>query len=343
MGRRSAIAVLRRHQGAGAHRFVPATGDHAVDAIPEEIGCIGLARAAASSRLRSGSGLLDAAGRAPGKLADNPEDPRTSRFNDGRVDPAGRFLAGTIDEPKAGGRLTSTARTGGPCGPRRRAADLERRRLLPGRAHALPLRHPPLHGLALRLRSADGRGKDKTLFIRLQPSERDRGRPDGAAVDAEGCYWTALFEGGRIQRYAPDGRLARRVSRPGPVPDHGRLRRRRPEDALSSPPPVRAARRRSSSFPIRAACSPCGSTYRGCPKPVSILRLRPRCDGIRLHDRSILLSSGPFRRHHGWRVGIGEEIVRAFAVGCAIPGGAIRRALTSGSRKGRLCMLPSKG
>jgi sugar lactone lactonase YvrE len=26
-------------------------------------------------------------------------------------------------------------------------------------------------------------------------------------VDRDGCYWTALFEGGRIQRYAPDGRL----------------------------------------------------------------------------------------------------------------------------------------
>ena len=45
------------------------------------------------------------------------------------------------------------------------------------------------------------------MFLRLQPSEADHGRPDGAAVDAEGCYWTALFEGGRIQRYAPDGRL----------------------------------------------------------------------------------------------------------------------------------------
>ena len=45
------------------------------------------------------------------------------------------------------------------------------------------------------------------MFVRLEPTETDRGRPDGAAVDAEGCYWTALFEGGRIQRYAPDGRL----------------------------------------------------------------------------------------------------------------------------------------
>ena len=54
---------------------------------------------------------------------------------------------------------------------------------------------------------ATGEATDQTLFVRLEPTETDRGRPDGAAVDAEGCYWTALFEGGRIQRYAPDGRL----------------------------------------------------------------------------------------------------------------------------------------
>ena len=54
-----------------------------------------------------------------------------------------------------------------------------------------------------------------------------------------------------------------------------------------------------------------------------------------LQDRSVVITGGAS--------GIGEEIVRAFAVGCAIPGGTIRSALTSGNRKGRLCMLPSNG
>jgi sugar lactone lactonase YvrE len=31
------------------------------------------------------------------------------------------------------------------------------------------------------------------------------GRPDGAAVDAEGAYWCAMFEGARLLRFAPDG------------------------------------------------------------------------------------------------------------------------------------------
>jgi sugar lactone lactonase YvrE len=54
---------------------------------------------------------------------------------------------------------------------------------------------------------ATGEASGKTVFARLEPTESDRSRPDGAAVDREGCYWTALFEGGRIRRYAPDGRL----------------------------------------------------------------------------------------------------------------------------------------
>src|SRR4029078_10655098 len=31
------------------------------------------------------------------------------------------------------------------------------------------------------------------------------GRPDGAAVDVEGNYWVAMFEGGRILKLSPGG------------------------------------------------------------------------------------------------------------------------------------------
>jgi sugar lactone lactonase YvrE len=34
----------------------------------------------------------------------------------------------------------------------------------------------------------------------------DGDRPDGAAVDAEGCYWIAFYGGGKIVKIAPDGR-----------------------------------------------------------------------------------------------------------------------------------------
>jgi sugar lactone lactonase YvrE len=39
-------------------------------------------------------------------------------------------------------------------------------------------------------------------------------RPDGACVDAEGFIWNAIFAGGRVVRYAPDGRIDRTIKVP---------------------------------------------------------------------------------------------------------------------------------
>ena len=44
---------------------------------------------------------------------------------------------------------------------------------------------------------------------------RERGeRPDGACIDVEGGVWTAIFAGGRVVRYAPDGRVDRTIRLP---------------------------------------------------------------------------------------------------------------------------------
>ncbi|MBD2748719.1 SMP-30/gluconolactonase/LRE family protein [Microvirga sp. BT688] len=196
-------------KGRALHRFEPARGEHRTFVMPEEIGCIGFRKGGGFiAGFRSGLWLLAADGNRTRKLADNPEDQRTSRFNDGRVDPAGRFLAGTIDEPKDGGKahlyrydsrglatlagnlLTSNGVAFSPDGRTLYHSDT-----------------PTFTVWRYAYDPATGEVTDRTLFVRLHPTETDRGRPDGAAVDAEGCYWTALFEGGRIQRYSPDGRL----------------------------------------------------------------------------------------------------------------------------------------
>jgi sugar lactone lactonase YvrE len=37
--------------------------------------------------------------------------------------------------------------------------------------------------------------------------QADWGRPDGAAVDEQGCYWSCGVSAGRINRFSPDGEL----------------------------------------------------------------------------------------------------------------------------------------
>jgi len=56
-----------------------------------------------------------------------------------------------------------------------------------------------------------GRVANRRPFVQTREGE---GRPDGAAVDAAGFYWVAMFEGWRVCRYAPDGRLDRTIRMP---------------------------------------------------------------------------------------------------------------------------------
>jgi sugar lactone lactonase YvrE len=53
--------------------------------------------------------------------------------------------------------------------------------------------------------------RDKRLFVRFQD---DWGYPDGMTTDAEGGVWVAAWDGGRIIRFAPDGRLDRAIALP---------------------------------------------------------------------------------------------------------------------------------
>ena len=42
------------------------------------------------------------------------------------------------------------------------------------------------------------------------------GLPDGLTIDSEGCVWLALFEGGAVRRYDPDGAVMCEIALPTP-------------------------------------------------------------------------------------------------------------------------------
>jgi L-arabinonolactonase len=57
-----------------------------------------------------------------------------------------------------------------------------------------------------------GVGVGKRRMVAKLPKER--GVPDGSCVDAEGFIWNAVWEGYRVERFAPDGRLDRTIEMP---------------------------------------------------------------------------------------------------------------------------------
>jgi len=64
------------------------------------------------------------------------------------------------------------------------------------------------------------------IFQRFEPKPADwtpehagyGGRPDGAAVDIEGNYFVAMYEGARVCKFAPDGQLVAEFATPARCP-----------------------------------------------------------------------------------------------------------------------------
>lgn len=193
--------------GRRLHRFDPQSGNLGTLELPEELGCFApVADGTIIAATRSGIWRMQENGDRRLR-ASNPEVYEGSRFNDGTVDPSGRLLVGTID-PGRQGRAALYRYD-------RRGLVLLLGGLMTSNGLAFsPDGHTLYHADTLRYvvhaytyNAVSGELGDRRVFVQLEPTETDQGRPDGAAVDAEGCYWTALYQGARVNRYAPTGEL----------------------------------------------------------------------------------------------------------------------------------------
>lgn len=204
------VDIMRGH----IHEFDPATGQDQVIDVGRPVGSVALSVrgdwvAAAHGgfyRVNPDSGRIV-------QMAAVETDSPENRMNDGYVDRAGRFWAGTMSMVK-----------------RRRAGSLYR--LNPdGTVTRQITGVTTSNGLDWSL---DGKlmyyvdtGVNRVDVFDFDEARGDlsgrrpfvhvpalAGKPDGMVVDAEGFIWLALWKGGAVHRYTPGGRLDRVLKLP---------------------------------------------------------------------------------------------------------------------------------
>lgn len=160
-------------------------------------------------------------------------DPATSRYNDGKCDTLGRFWAGTIYEPRDKALATlyslDSHATGIPASFEVKASGAT---VANGLAwspdnRTLYWTDTPSHAIrAWDWDAASNTLSNSRVFHQFAMKPVDwtygiggyGGRPDGAAVDIEGNYWAAMFEGGRVVKLSPAGELLAEFPTPALCP-----------------------------------------------------------------------------------------------------------------------------
>ncbi|MBV8604955.1 MAG: SMP-30/gluconolactonase/LRE family protein [Pelomonas sp.] len=209
--------------GHELRRLDPASGALQRWPLPAEPGCIALIDGDARGLLvagRDGLSRFDTSSGALTPLVPPPFDPGRQRFNDGKPDAAGRLWVGTIDDARApdaalyrydargGVRVAEGITTSNGLG---WSPDGRTLYWTDTKAHEI---------YALDFDLSSGAVSNRRVFASFAqreagaPLETYGGRPDGAAVDVEGCYWVAMYEGQRLLRLAPDGRVLRELRLP---------------------------------------------------------------------------------------------------------------------------------
>jgi len=132
-------------------------------------------------------------------------DQKTTRFNDGRCDAKGRFFAGTMYSPKDALK-----------GALHQFSEGKERLIDQATWTSNGLAFSPDNTIMYYSDTPNhivyqfdydietGTASNKRTFIEFP---RGNGRPDGAAVDTDGNYWTALYQGQRVVKISPFGEI----------------------------------------------------------------------------------------------------------------------------------------
>jgi sugar lactone lactonase YvrE len=202
------------------HALDPASGKVEAWPLPEKIGSLALCRdGRILVALKSSVQFFTPASGRLERLAAVETDRPHNRLNDGKAAPDGSFWVGSMDdrpEKDTSGALYRVSPDGrverkfdGVLISNGIAFSADGRRLWFSDSRARWIRcwdHEPGTG---RLTN------ERTVASDIADAS---GRPDGAAADAEGGYWSAGVSAGVLNRWTVDGRIERRVRVPMPNP-----------------------------------------------------------------------------------------------------------------------------
>ncbi len=251
------------------HRHDPATGAHDSWLVETEIGSIGLASGKKLvTGLRMGFALYDLDA-AKFEIIDDPEGGgrlNANRLNDGKVDRAGRFWCGSMQDPghEPVGTLyrLDTDRTVHPM------ADGIR---IPNALCWSPDDRTMYFAdsLAGRIWAYDfdlatGAIDNRRVFAE---ATEGGGHQDGATVDAEGCVWSAHIFGGRVVRYDPDGRIEREIQVPTPRVTSCAFGGRDLDTLFITTASMRMSREELAADPLAGSLFAVETGVRGLPEP----------------------------------------------------------------------------
>lgn len=207
-------------------RKAPAEAQPRSWSLPDYPGCLGeLDTDSIAVAIGEGVQRFDLQSGATQLLCAAPPRSTGVRFNDGKVDPKGRFWAGTMQnnfgpngEPvgidgahgalyrfDSSGRAQTIEENVGVSNTLAWSPDLKRFYFADSMRAEI---------YAYDFDADSGAVKNKRTFF--NPS--GPGIPDGSAMDVDGCLWNARWDGGAILRITPAGKLDRTVELPVPRP-----------------------------------------------------------------------------------------------------------------------------
>lgn len=186
--------------------------------LPSQPGCIAFCdQGGLIVATRHGIVHLNTASGELTPIADAPYDTEKFRFNDGRCDAHGRLWLGTLVDARDHAGASLFRLTQGTL------SDLYRPCTVSNGVAFAPDGRSMFHSdttshtiYRYQLGATDGVISDASTFQSFSKVKDASygGRPDGGAVDSEGNYWVAMFEGARLLCFAANGNLLREVALP---------------------------------------------------------------------------------------------------------------------------------